>query len=292
MLISGKEKKIKIIIENKVESKENNDQTNNYFNHFEKLKSSGEQIIYVYLTPISASQLMDLTEPECNCKNYIHINYQYLVDYLLEPALDQNISSKTKNIITEYLKSLSQLSINDDIEEHKQELIMALGNEERILLSNFWQKNQKLIMSALYAISSDPSQDQETRDSISTALNNLSQEKDYSTYKIFYDDILYVKDIKKSDIGFQTVRLLKENGLINNETFEFLKQDKSCSFPLLKKKEDFTDTEIKYRKYKTNSDPELIYNAEKFYVARNWGKENTEKFIAKFSNKFPGLKYE
>lgn len=292
LLVSGKELTLKLIIENKVHSKENNDQTNTYFKYFEQNRLEGEIVIYVYLTPISTLELIELTEPECSCKQFIQINYQALVDFLLEPALNQNISLKTKNIIIEYLQSLSQPSINDETEGHKQELIMALGSEERKLLSNFWNKNQKLILSALYAISSDPEQDKEVRDSINEALDNLSPDKDRSTFNILYDGALYIGGFKKSDIGYQTIKLLEEKGLINRETINFLKLDKSCSFSLLKKKEDFTETEVKYRKYKYNGEPELIFDTEEFYVARNWGKDNVGKFINKFSQKFPGLKYE
>lgn len=292
LLISDVAKKVIVVIENKVESKENNDQTNNYYNHFCQLESDTTIVLYVYLSAISTLELIELTEPECNCKHFIHINYQSLVDYLLEPALNQNISAKTKNIITEYLQSLSQPSIDDETEGHKQGLIMALGNEERKLLSNFWDKNQKLILSALYAISSDPEQDKETRDSISDALDKLTQDKDRSLFNLVYNGTTFVKGIRKSDIGLQTVKLLEVNDLIDTNIINFLKEDRSCSFPLLKKKIDFTDTEIKYRKYKTNSEPELIYNSEEFYVARNWGKDNTEKFINKMIQKFPGLTYE
>ncbi len=292
LLISGKTKNIKLVIENKVESKENNDQTNSYYKYFNPSENSENIIIYVYLTPISTLELIELSEPECNCKEFIQINYQSIVDYLIEPALNQNISLRTQNILTEYLKSLSQPSIDDEADGHKKELIMALGNEERKLLSSFWEKNQKLILASLYAISSDPEQEKDTRDSIREALDSLSSDKDRSTYNIKYNGQLFLRNFKKSDIGLQTVKLLEAKGLINNETIEFLKQDKSCSFLLLKKSEDFTETEIKYRKYKTNSEPELIFNEEQFYVVRNWGIGNINKFINKFTSKFPGLEYE
>jgi len=292
LFISDVKKNIKLIIENKVESKENNDQTNNYYNHFNPLKTDNDIIIYVYLTPISTLELIELTEPECNCKEFIQINYQSLVDYLIEPALNQNISTKTENILTEYLKSLSQPSIDNEIEGHKQELIMALGNEERKLLSSFWDKNKKLILAALYAISSDPEQEKDTTDSIRVALDNLSSDRDRSTFNIKYKGQIFVRNIKKSDIGLQTIKLLEFQGLINSEIVEYLKQDKSCSFHLLKKQEDFTDTEIKYRKYKINSEPELVFSNESYYVARNWGINNIDKFINKFVAKFPGLEYE
>jgi hypothetical protein len=290
--IAGINKNIKIVIENKVESKENNDQTNNYYNFFSSTENKDNIVIYIYLTSIPTLELIELTEPQCKCKAFIQINYQSIVDYLIEPALNQNISTRTENILTEYLHSLSQPSIDEETDGHKQELIMALGNEERKLLSSFWQKNQKLILASLYAISSDPEQEKDTRDNIREALDSLSSDKDRSTFNIKYNGILFKEKFKKSDIGLQTVQLLNAHDLINNETIDFLKQDKSCSFLLLKKKEDFTDTEIKYSKYRTNDLPELIFNGEEFYVARNWGIGNIYKLIDKFSEKFPGLEYE
>lgn len=74
--------------------------------------------------------------------------------------------------------------------------------------------------------------------------------------------------------------------------FDFLRKDKSCSFPLLKLVEEVTDTEIKYRKYRVNNEPELIYKEKGYYVARNWGIGNIEKFIDKMTKKFGNLKYE
>jgi len=289
----GKEKRLKIVIENKVESKENNDQTVSYYECFEAGRKSDDIQLYVYLTAVPTLELLELSEPECNCKQFIQINYQSLVDHLLEPALDQSLPPKASFIISEYLQSLSQPSLNNDEEGHEQQLIMALRKEEKLLLSNFWKKNQKLILSALYAISSDPEQDKDTRDSINTALENLSGDsKDRSSYNILFDNVPYVKGIKKADIGFSTVRLLDEKKLINKEVIQFLKEDKSCSFPLIKKKEEVTDTETKYRKYRINEDPELVFGDEQFYVARNWGKGNTQRFIEKFSTKFPLLKFE
>jgi len=292
LLIAGKTKNIKLVIENKVESRENNDQTNSYFNFFNPTENDENIVIYVYLTPISTLELIELTEPECNCKAFIQINYQSIVDYLIEPALNQNISTRTQNILTEYLKSLSQPSIDEEADGHKQELIMALGNEERKLLSSFWEKNQKLILASLYAISSDPEQEKDTRDSIREALDSLSSDKDRSTYNIKYNGAVFKRNFKKSDIGLQTINLLNAKGLIDHSILNYLKEDKSCSFLLLKKKEDFTETEIKYRKYKTNDAPELIFNGEEFYVARNWGIGNIHKLINKFTDKFPGLEYE
>lgn len=292
MLVLNVQYDIKIIIENKVESKETNDQTKNYFNHFNSISKENEITLYIYLTPISTLDLIELEEPECECKEFIQINYQSLVDYLIEPSLNQNISDKTKNILTEYLKSLSQPSIDDEIDGHKRELIMALGNEERKLLSSFWNKNQKLILASLYAISSDPEQEKDTRDSIREALQSLSSDKDRSTFNIKYNGQYFAKNFKKSDIGLETIKALDAQKLIDAEILFYLREDRSCNHFLLKKQSEFTNTEIKHNRYKTSSGPELTFNKDEFYVARNWGIGNINKFINKFTDKFKGLEYE
>lgn len=296
LFIDSKEYKVKLIIENKVESKENNDQTQNYYQYFEDNKKEEEINLYVYLTAIPTLELNQLSEPECCNKNFIQINYQYLVDYLLEPALNQNISNKTKFIIQEYLQSLSQPSLDDEVIKQKQGLIMALGKEEKELLSNFWKKNEKLILSAMYAISTDESQDEEVRETTNKALNALSSSnRDYSTISLSFDESPYETNFKKSDIGFYTVKLLNEKGLIDENVFNFLREDKSCNFQLIRTKQE-VNTETEHKKYRVNSAPELIYEGEKYFVARNWGRvngfDNTEKFIEKIGEKFPQIKYK
>ena len=155
----GEFKSLRVVIENKVSTKEHSDQTTKYFNYYESLEGKNWINLYVFLTPISGVALSDLEEPECSCKEYIQTNYQNLVDYLLEPILNMDATDKTKLIIREYLQTLSQPAQNEDDEEHRQGMIMAISNDERELLSHFWDRNQKLILSALYAISSDPDQE-------------------------------------------------------------------------------------------------------------------------------------
>ena len=285
-------KNLRVVIENKVATKEHSDQTTKYYDYFESLDGTSWINLYVFLTPISGIALSELEEPECSCKEYIQTNYQNLVDYLLEPILNKDVSDKTKMLIREYLQTLSQPTQNDD-EEHKQELIMAIGNDERELLTHFWNRNQKLILSALYAISSDPDQDKDVRDDIGTALNSISVgEKDRSLISIYFNGKLCVEKIKKSDIGLSTVRLLEDNDLIDEGAFKFLREDKSCSFMLLKLSAEFTETEVKYRKYRINDDPELIFNDQGYYVVRNWGVGNIQRFMDKMTGRFPQLRYE
>lgn len=290
---SGKPKSLRVVIENKVATKEHSDQTTKYFEYYDGLDDKNYINLYVFLTPLSGIALSELTEPECSCKEYIQINYQNLVDYLLEPILNMDASNKTKIIIRDYLQTLSQPAQNEDDDEHKQGLIMAIGNDERELLTRFWDRNQKLILSALYAISSDPEQEKDVRDSISTALESISTgTKDRSLFSIYFDDKLAVEKIKKADIAYSTVQVLEGNGLIDQDSFDFLREDTSCSFTLLKPTEEVTENEIKYSRYRINNDPELVFDGQGYYVARNWGKGNIQGFTNKITSKFPQIRYE
>lgn len=181
------------------------------------------------------------------------------------------------------------------INKQKQGYIMALGKDEKELLSNFWRKNEKLIISALYAISIDETQDELVRETTGKALSALSSsDRDYSTINLFINNIQYKTSFKKSDIGYYTIQLLEENELINNEIFNFLREDRSCNFQLIKRKEEII-TETEQKKYRVNGKAELIFNGEHYYIARNWGKvngiDNTEKFIEKITSRFPNITY-
>lgn len=281
---------LRIVIENKVLSTEGIDQTGRYFQHFEGL-ADGFTNLYVYLTPLSSLDLEELSEPECENKNFIQINYQELVDSLLEPAMEQTAHAETKLMIGQYIQSLSQPSMDELENDFERGLIMAIGSKERELLEKFWAGNQKIIQAALYAISSDPNQDKEVRESVQEALSSIaSSGKDRSTIMIRNEGADHAR-IRKSDIGYETVKLLESRGLIDDEVFRWLAEDTSCGFKLLKTKEDVRETEAQYRKYRVKDEPELVYANTGYYVARNWGIGNIDKFITKLESRFPGLEY-
>ena len=116
--------------------------------------------------------------------------------------------------------------------------------------------------------------------------------KDRSRYTICFNGEETHARIRKSDIGYSTVQLLNDKDLIDQDTFEFLREDKSCTFQLLKLESEVTDTNKKYNKYRVSRDPELIYDNNEYYVARNWGKESAEAFANKVTSKFPCVTYK
>lgn len=116
--------------------------------------------------------------------------------------------------------------------------------------------------------------------------------KDRSLYTIFLDAKEVFSQFKKSDIGYFVVKLLDENNLINQNVFEFLRNDTTCAFQLLKMEHEVTETNKKYSKYRVTKDPELIFDNNEYYVARNWGKDNTQNFIQKVTKRFPNISFE
>ena len=116
--------------------------------------------------------------------------------------------------------------------------------------------------------------------------------RDTSRYSIYFNGEQAHSNIRKSDIGFCTVKLLNDKGLINQAVFEFLRADNTCAFQLLKLESEVTETNKKYNKYRVSREPELIFEGQEYYVARNWGKDNAEAFSKKMSLRFPEITYE
>ncbi|MEI6894353.1 MAG: hypothetical protein V5789_06910 [Colwellia sp.] len=116
--------------------------------------------------------------------------------------------------------------------------------------------------------------------------------KDRSRYTICFNGEETYARIQKSDIGYSTVQLLSDKGLIDQDAFEFLREDKTCTFQLLKLESEVSETNKKYNKYRVSRDPELIYDSNEYYVARNWGKGSAATFANKITSKFPSITYK
>lgn len=172
--------KLRIVIENKVYSNEHDKQTCTYYKYYETEKQEGEQICYIYLTPL-------LHEKDAKCESFVHITYQDLLDNVFEPILlSPDLSERTRFILTEYINCLSipvEEFTGDNKKSIKQTTIMAISENERSLLESFWAKHAKLIMAIHTARASDPNLDDEERKVHEKVLAQYSN-KDYSKYSV------------------------------------------------------------------------------------------------------------
>lgn len=164
---------ILICIENKVLSKEHDNQTKAYCKYYDSNYNNYKKI-YLYLTPLSSSKLDDyknLTQDEkCECDKFIQINYQDIVDFILEPLMKiENNFSQKYFIIDDYIKTLRYPLLEE--KENKQ-TIMATSENEKKLLADFWNTNHELIELAIRALGYDSS------NKLSSVANKVSKSID------------------------------------------------------------------------------------------------------------------
>lgn len=172
--INNKEKLLRIVIENKIGSPEtvkcfDKDgkllkkpnkgntkttlyQTKAYHHYFSSEDFEKDFNLFVYLKPTDCS-LDDIHEAECACKNYIQINYQELLDNIIQPVYEQkDISDENAFRLKDYIKTLGKPSENEENNTNKRITIMAMEQKERELLLKFYEKNEELIRAAINAL--------------------------------------------------------------------------------------------------------------------------------------------
>jgi len=183
---------LNICIENKVLSSEHDDQTEAYADHYKKYQGDW---LFIFLTPLSSVLLDDYDntskEEKCKSIDFIQINYQDILDYILEPLLvSTGNGSQEFFILDDYIKTLRYPVME---EKDKKRTIMAMGSEETKLLYDFWEGNKELIKLAITAMETnnnlDASVQKEARE-VGIAIDKLetAREKDNTKYVIIKAD--------------------------------------------------------------------------------------------------------
>lgn len=167
-------------------------QTNAYYQYI-ATKYNSDINLFVYLKPTECS-LDDLEEAECNEKKFIQINYQELLDYVIQPVSEQiDISTDNAYRLKDYIKALGKPSETDDNEtdnkdnSNKKITIMAIEQKEKELLKQFFHNNEDLIRAAINALgdselSASMAKMPKSRVRRSYTINNSTEE--YSMYGV------------------------------------------------------------------------------------------------------------
>lgn len=167
---AGKENKLQIIIENKIDSKEGGSksspktgdaeydgkeatQTRRYYLGTNSNKTGTLQI-YVYLTPLSTRELDDFanlsSEKKCNDEHFVQINYQDIVDGIALPMLaSSSLSSRSRFFVEEFVNELTFPSL----EGSSVHSSIALSSEYEGMLTKIWETHKQLIIDASVAAS-------------------------------------------------------------------------------------------------------------------------------------------
>ena len=197
IVITNKEHNIRLIIECKVGAKETKKQTVRYYEAYGKEKDDLTNI-YVYLTPNGANS------PKC--KEFIHINYQEIIDNILNPILkDENLSPRTKFIIDDYILALEKPAeeFNERGNKTKNNIIMGTSNEMNEMLIKFWDEHQNLITNAVEALANAVPGNSKLI-GLKTKIEEVSQERKYGTniYIKCNDHEFYEYEAKKTLVNF------------------------------------------------------------------------------------------
>ena len=203
--------------------------------------------ICVFLTPIPTIELKNLYDPDINSKAYkkpgsdkfFHLNYQLLMDHVLEPLIVTLNNGSIKDKVLDYTRALSYYSF----EREKEDIFIATGYEEKRLLKDFYNRNEQFLLNDLLPKVGFKETAKKIKNSsniyeiyynkkiIGTAnksnvlltIMNKAQELDIdnNTTDRINSIITFVKDKKKEKTWFWKTEDVYPSNKLSNETFNY-----------------------------------------------------------------------
>ncbi len=281
--VEGVEKfsQLEIIIENKVDAVEglpktkkekaedwerNRYQTQRYYYAcHENRKDDTTLQLFVFLT--------GKDQKPTDEQHFITINYQDLVDYILDPYLkNNNIDSHTEMAVKEYLRILGNPYFKT---------ILATTMEEKELLKDFYERNKDLFMRAIdVMIATTTDEDEKAsyenlRDTIEKTSvvrrhYTINGQGDFSMYDVMGKFAIY--RMEKGDT-IDVVNELVKGFLHSTLCFFSENKTKVYRYQLPKRNGSFSDHTYKFN-----------YKGNDYYSTKELGGNETGRFV-KFMNK-------
>ena len=207
----------------------------------------------------------------CSNHNFIRINYQGLVDYVIAPNLKNVGSDKGRLFLEDYLLCLSK--------NVRKDVAMAFSAEEKELFRGLWNKNQDLFLAMMTALREDSEVDDDVREQMEKTVKCIrdASERDTSKYKLDGAEGVF----NKGKLAFAVVQMYCDRH--PEITYEGLKE----IFPskgakhIIEKKENVKDA----KRFSRSSI--LLENGIEVVVSTQWvgGKgENFEAFLTRAEN--------
>ncbi len=156
---------LEVFIENKVNSSEYDSQTQRYFEACDNGGHKRPFQLFVYLTPQPARDMDNYIQLDNKCKpacpHYIHICYQDILDYIVEPMLaDERLDADIIEKLNEYVSCLELPAMPDeDSQASAKDLsIMAISTREKQLVNSFMEDpiNRRIVEKTVEAMLSKP----------------------------------------------------------------------------------------------------------------------------------------
>ena len=156
---------LEIFIENKVNSSEFDSQTLRYFEACDNGGHKRPFQLFIFLTPQPLRDMEDYygldKKDKPTCPHYIHICYQDILNYIIEPLMnDESLDDDKKAMLKEYVSCLELPAMPDaESQVPGNELsIMAISSKERELVKTFMEDaiNRRVINKAIEAKLDEP----------------------------------------------------------------------------------------------------------------------------------------
>lgn len=157
-----------VFIENKVNSNENEEQTDAYMKYLlNDEKEKNKYIIPIFLYPVTNNDLANAVQAAnddnksifpCLNRLFLLMNYQYLLDGVISPCQKAYNDSPVSGILLDYVTCLGK-SIEDYIEQANQttkgrtnknskSTVMAVSREEKDWSLQLWNQHQDILLAA------------------------------------------------------------------------------------------------------------------------------------------------
>ena len=215
---------------------------------------------YIYLTPISSYKLSRYEElngdERCETKEFIHINYQDIVDYIIDPLMaSDKLSDRVNVFLKEYLNNLSMPCLNDETQEDEKNTytIMATQKSDTETIKHFWENYKDIIVNGI--LLSKPikiSENGQVR-SRQQLLNDAIIE--YMAHNKYDKDEDFGKDVVSENVSYH-VKLnnsSKWNVVDVMKNSIYLKQKEKTTFEeLIQGKPVYNDLFLQYSFFKAN----------------------------------------
>jgi hypothetical protein len=182
----------------------------------------------VFLSPISAIEFEKEREPRCGSKEFIGLNYQILLDEVLEPCIARCDDSRVHSIMTDYVRALSKPSLLFASNDNKGEMIMAISSMERNLLNDFWSTNEEIMKALIYARSQDLTVAEEEREALVKAIDSGERGKNTKVSYTLYGE--RKNDVPGAEFLVDVVDKVLSNypqhidDIVSGNDFKFLQQ--------------------------------------------------------------------
>lgn len=169
-ILTNPKQHLLLVIENKVRTMDHDDQTWNYYAYFNEFKqhsndvinkniedngiiingnsqykrTENEEQLFIFLAPYKENDKLKV------CPYFIHYQYQWLMDDILQNILKyNNLDQRRKDIIKDYVSSLSMPYIDfsefDPDKKSNVEPAMAIIDSDEALLNSFYENNLPII---------------------------------------------------------------------------------------------------------------------------------------------------